>query len=286
MSFPKLIFFWCVIVLMASSASVLTRFCDIPATDIGFWRVFGAGLSLAPFALARTRRQSPSRIFSPGTILTGSFLGVHFATWCWAIQNCSIANATLFIGLQPLMVPFIAHWIVGERINRWEAIGVLLAIAGTIWLGLRQFNTDINEFNGSAVAVISALFCATYIVLGRRFRRGQDAVAFGTGVFLVAAAVQAAASFAMHGGISVGSGRTVAALAGLVLLPTIGGHALMLFLLKYARPQLISFTIPAQFILATIAAVPIFGEIPPMWFYPGAATVLIGVAIGVAKAEV
>jgi len=32
-------------------------------------------------------------------------------------------------------------------------------------------------------------------------------------------------------------------------------------------------------------AIPLFKEVPPLWFYPGAALVLAGVILGIAKAE-
>ncbi len=285
MNFSKIILIWCVITVMASSAAILTRLCDIPASSIGFWRVFGAGLIMLPFAL-RFRLQNPQeRMFGLGIMITGIFLGAHFATWCWAIQKTSIANATLFVGLQPLMVPFIAHSLVKEKINKWETFGVILAALGTVWLTFQQLHVDRKDMPGILVSILTALICATYIVLGRKYRAGHHILVFSTGVFLVAAFVQALSSLAINGHVGIGDSRSVMALCALVLFPTIGGHALMMYLIRYAKPQLISFTIPAQFVLATIAAVPIFGEIPRLWFYPGAALIIAGVAIGILNTE-
>ena len=39
---------WLAITVLTSSAAILTRYCQIPATSIGFWRVLGAALVLLP----------------------------------------------------------------------------------------------------------------------------------------------------------------------------------------------------------------------------------------------
>jgi hypothetical protein len=38
---------WLAVTVLTSSAAILTRYCRIPATSVGFWRVAGAALILA-----------------------------------------------------------------------------------------------------------------------------------------------------------------------------------------------------------------------------------------------
>lgn len=246
---------------------------------------FGAAMILIPFAFFAKKHEPGFKIFTKGSILGGLFLGIHFSSWCWAIQHTTIANATLFIALQPLMVPFIAHWMIDERINCWELLGLLLALIGTIWLSWGQLKFTPDQLSGTFVAIISAFFCAVYIVIGRKFRRSEDAISFSAAIFTVAAMVQAFFALILNGGFSVPNSKTALALAALILFPTIGGHAMMIYLLKYARSQLIAFNIPAQFVLASLVAIPIFGEKPALWFYPGAVMIISGVAVALAKSE-
>jgi drug/metabolite transporter (DMT)-like permease len=285
MSRSKIISLWTIITLLTSSTSILTRYADVSAASIGFWRVFGAGMLLLPFAIHIARKQNNVRFFTKGTLIAGLFLGVHLSTWSWGILHTSIANACLFIGLQPIITPVIARFLINERLNNWEKLAVLIAIAGAIWLSLFQFSASRSEFAGILVTFISAILCSTYFVFSRKYRSGRHVFLFTTEVFFVAALVQAAGAFLIDGSIQVGDSRSMLALAGLVLLPTIGGHFLAMYLLRYARPQLISFSIPTQFIIATLIAIPLFSEIPAAWFYPGAILVLTGVILGIAKAD-
>jgi len=273
---------WLMITLFASSSAVLTRYAEVPAASIGFWRVFGAGVILLPWWWQAWNAAGRPRPVSLGALLSGIALGIHFATWCWSIQHTSIANAALFIGLQPLIVPFIAHALIRERLNAWEIIGSLLALLGSLWIVGRQVAFARGDLAGSLVAMFSAAWCGVYFTFGRKYRGRQHVMLFSVPVYFVAAAVQALAGVVISGGIHVGRGATPLALLALILIPTVGGHTLAMYLLRHAKAQTLSLSVPAQFAIAVVAAWLLFGEAPSPWFYPGAALVLAGVILGVA----
>jgi drug/metabolite transporter (DMT)-like permease len=276
---------WLAVTVLTSSAAILTRYCRIPATSIGFWRVLGAALILLPWWLIAWRREGQPAVFTRGASLAGAFLGLHFATWAWALQHTTIANAMLFIGLQPLLAPFVARPLLGERLNRWEGLACLLACLGMVWILGRQFSMGREQAAGSLMALASAGLCACYFVLTRKYRRTQHALLFTLPVYLTAAAVQAAAGLILDGGIHIGSPGTRLALLGLILLPTVGGHTLAIFLLRHVKSQMVALSIPAQFILASGAALFLFGETPTAWFLAGAGIVMTGVVLGVLKSD-
>lgn len=99
----------------------------------------------------------------------------------------------------------------------------------------------------------------------------------------MAAGVQAVAGFAQDGRIAVGDTGTKLALLGLILFPTVGGHTLAIYLLRHVKSQMVTLSIPAQFVLGTTAAAFLFGEKPSVWLIGGAVMVLGGVVLGVQK---
>lgn len=292
-----MIWVWLAVTVLTSSAAILTRYCRIPATSIGFWRVLGAALVLLPWWYMVWRQERRPAVFflEPGCkvgwgllfgpALAGVFLGLHFATWAWALQHTTIANAVLFIGLQPLLAPFVARPLLGERLNRWEGLACLLACLGMVWIVARQLAYGREQLAGSMVALGSAFLCACYFVLTRKYRRNQHALLFSFPAYLTAAAVQGVAGLAVDGGIRVGDANTRWALLGLVLLPTVGGHTLAIYLLRHVKSQMVTLSIPAQFILATGAAFWLFRETLSPSFVAGAVLVLAGVVLGVLKSE-
>jgi len=280
-----IIWVWLVVTVLTSSAAILTRYCRIPASSIGFWRTAGAALILLPWWLMVWRRERRPAILTIGPVVAGAFLGLHFATWCWALQHTTIANAMLFIGLQPLLSPFVARALLGERLNRRELLACLLACLGMAWILGQQLNYSVGMLAGSMMALGSAFLCACYFVVTRKYRREQHALLFTLPAFLTATAVQAIAGLVLDGGIFVGDANTRLALLGLVLLPTVGGHTLMIYLLRHVKSQMAALSIPAQFILATGTAVMLFHETPSLWFIAGALLVLVGVVLGVLASE-
>ena len=276
---------WGLAVLFGSSSSVLTRYAQgMPAASIGFWRTFGASLFLLPFLLRVWRDAGRPRVFTLGTLLVGILFGLHFATWSWVLvlPGFTIANAMLFIGLQPLMAPWIARPLLGERLGRSEIVGCALACAGMLWIFLPQLLRDHGQAVGSAVTLLSAFLSAAYIVFTRKYRANTHVVVFSFAVFAVASVVQAAVAFVLNGGISLGSTWTQrAAVFALVLLPTIGGHTLSMFLLRHVKSQMMTFSIPTQFVIGTLLAMLLFAERPRPGFWLGTALVLAGVVLGI-----
>lgn len=281
----RAILIWLFATLLASSAAILTRYAKVPASSVGFWRVLGAACVLSPWCFAAWRRDGRPPVFTRGTTLVGILLGLHFATWSWALQHTTVANAVLFVGLQPLMAPFLARPLLGERLNRGELVGCLVACLGMVWILGGQFRSGREDLAGSAVAFVSAFLCAGYFVLTRKYRARRNALVFGVPVYLTAAAVQACTGLLLDGGIRVGDGPTRLALLGLILLPTVGGHTLAIFLLRHISSQMMTLSVPSQFILSSLAAAALFGERPSLAFAAGAVIVLAGVVLGVTSAN-
>ena len=275
---------WLLMMLFQASAAPMTRIAyPLPASSIGFWRVLGAVAVLAPWWL-RARRAAPCHKLLPGgAILAGFCLGAHFATWCWSLQpgRTTIANAVLFVGMQPLLTPFLGRWLCGDRITAREVAGTAVACAGMAWILGGHVMLTPDQLPGSLVALLSMVFCAAYLALGRRYRGEGPVLLFVVPVYLAAAATQAVAALAINGGVVGGDGRTTLVLAALVLVPTVGGHTLAMLLLRRTTAHVIALSVPAQFVLNTIAAVFLFGEVPSGWFYPGAALVTAGVVAAV-----
>ena len=285
MSLPFSYFIWGLSVLLGSSSSILTRLeSGVPASSIGFWRVAGAALLLAPWAFHVWIREGRPRVFTAGVLLTGLLFGLHFATWSWVLvlPGFTIANAMLFIGLQPLMAPWIARPLLGERLTPREIAGCVIACLGMAWIFLPQLLRDHGQAVGSAVTLLSAFLCAAYFVLTRKYRVRTHVMLFSVGVFTVAAAVLAATALLLNGHISIGeTTKQRLAILGLVLLPTIGGHVLAMFLLRHVKSQMATLSIPTQFVIGTLVAMPLFGEYPVRAFWLGAVLVMVGVVLGI-----
>jgi len=121
-----------------------------------FLACLGAALVLLPWWFREWGKQRKPAVFSVGSSLAGIFLGLHFATWAWALQHTTIANAMLFIGLQPLLAPFVARPLLGERLNRWEGMACALACLGMVWILGRQLAYGSEQLAGVVLGVLKS----------------------------------------------------------------------------------------------------------------------------------
>ncbi len=281
----RAVLLWSVITMLTASAAILIRYCDIPAASIGFWRAFGAAAVLLPWWYVVWRRDRTQAPFSRGACLTGIFFGLHFASWAWAVQHTTIANAMLFIGIQPLLAPLVARPLLGERLTRWEGVACLLACSGMVLILGQHLTTGREALPGAIVAFVSAFLCACYFVLARKYRRTRHALLFSVPVYLTAAVVQALAGVMLDGGVYIGDRGSQLALLALILFPTVGGHTLMMYLLRHVKSQMITLSVPAQFLIGSTVAFFLFGELPRAGFLAGAVVVLAGVVLGVVMSE-
>ena len=126
--------------LATSTAAILIRFAqdDAPSLVIAAWRMCLATLILAPLTLLRYRRELGS--IDPGNlrllVLSGLFLAAHFATWISSLQYTSVASAVVLVATNPLWVALFSLLFLKEKLNRQVGIGMLVALAGGLLIGL------------------------------------------------------------------------------------------------------------------------------------------------------
>jgi drug/metabolite transporter (DMT)-like permease len=150
------------------------------------------------------------------------------------------------------------------------------------WILGGQILVTPDQLPGSLMALLSMVCCAFYLSFGRKHRESGNILLFSVPVYAAAAAAQALFALVLDGGVFAGSGHTTwIALAALAVIPTVGGHTLTLTLLRRTTAHTVALSVPAQFVLNTIVAVPLFGERPDAWFYPGAALVTAGVLLAI-----
>src|SRR5512135_675776 len=95
-------------ILAASSASIFIRFAqqDAPSLIIAAYRLTLATLILAPFALSKKRQELMMLGWRrAGLILiSGVFLGLHFATWITSLRYTSVPSSAVLVSTSPLWV--------------------------------------------------------------------------------------------------------------------------------------------------------------------------------------
>lgn len=151
--------------------------------DAAFWRVLIGAIALAILFGVQRKRIIPRKSdfeFGHGWIwLPGIAFGFDFWAWHWSFEHTTVANSTLLANTSILWVTLFAWAVWKERITTRFVAGALAAFVGMAVLmlssGSRITPNDGNPVFGDILALITAVFYATYQLSIKRYRREHSA---------------------------------------------------------------------------------------------------------------
>ena len=130
---------------------------------------------------------------------------------------------------------------------------------------------------GDALALIGAAFIAGHWLTGRAARRNLPALGFMTFVYGVTALFLLLIS-PLAGGLRV-TGESLYGIVVLAVACTLGGHALMTYLLGFVSADVVSFALLAEPIGAAVWALALFHEQVTFPLLVGGLTVIVGLML-------
>ncbi len=187
---------WTAFIVVARASATGAHGGTLTPLDIAFARIVGASLVLLPLGAWLVRRQRlpgwlglsplPFRVTAQIGVLGGLLYALLAYT---GFFYAPAAHASVLLpGSLPLWTALLAIGVLGERIGRARALGLVLIVAGDLLVGgaslLRAF--DGGEVWKGDLLFMAAAFCwSSYSVLVRR--HGLDAVKATTAITVFAA---------------------------------------------------------------------------------------------------
>jgi len=284
-------------ILAVSAASILIKFAQesVPSLVIAAYRLTIASLVLAPIAITRNRGElrALSRPDLRLTILSGTFLALHFASWISSLQFTSVASSVVLVTTTPLWVALLSPLVLHERITRAIVIGMVLALAGGILVGISDscsWSAGLQcpslgdfvhgeAFLGNFLALFGAWMAAGYILAGRRVRAHMSLIPY---IFVVYGAGAVVEIIIMRSASLPAFGYPPEAYLWLILLalvPQLIGHSTFNWALGYLPASLVSIALLGEPVGSIILAYFILGQTPGPINLFGCALILAGIFI-------
>jgi len=152
---------------------IFVRLSELAPIATGFYRLFLA-LPLLFFWMRFETRATPAKIAWLPALLPLAVPGALFAGdiffWHWSIATTSVANATLFANLAPVIVAIGAWLYLRERITLAFIIGLALAMAGAALLVGASATLGGSHVLGDFLGLVTACFFGSYVVAVARLR--------------------------------------------------------------------------------------------------------------------
>jgi drug/metabolite transporter (DMT)-like permease len=264
-------------VSVSSTSLVIRSVATVPALVLAFWRMFTASGMLWSYSVVRPAGKLSS-VNKKRIIFAGIFLGCHFACFFLGVRNTSIANATLLGCMAPIFTVFISIF-QKKKINKMTYVGLVIALVGGGIIQSGDISLNNANLFGNSIALLSALFIAITFVLAEQIRQETDNVAYGRSLFFVASiTVLLIATMAGDSILDFKAGD-IPWFLFLGLVPSLFGHNLLNYAVKYITPTAVSSVPLGEPIIASIFGLLLFGEAIPIGAILGGPIVLIGVYI-------
>jgi len=162
---------------------------DIPPIALSFWRHLIAFAMILPFVIPHMKTdRSAIRAGIPAIVIMGALLAAGNTLVYYAIMYTTVTNAALINAGVPVATVAFSWLVLRDVINRWQAIGILLAFTGIAIVATKaRMGVLLNlEFGlGDLFMLLSVVCWAMYMVM---LKRGRISVAPLTLLFVLTAA--------------------------------------------------------------------------------------------------
>jgi len=265
----------------ASTAVILIRASTEHPFLVASFRLLLSALALSPLFFHEARQVPGAAVRQQmgWAALPALALAVHFMSWIIGARMTLVTNASLVVNLTPIVMPFFLWLFYRERVNRWEVAGTVCTLAGLVLLSASALQLSPTYFWGDLICLGSMVAMACYLALGRRNGGRVRLWLYLVPLYGIAGLICLACALVVVNPIKAYAVDNLLYILGLALIPTIFGHSLLNYALRHFRGQVVSVANLAQPIFAGLFGFLLFGELPPLIFYPAAALILTGVGV-------
>ena len=271
-----------VAVLAVSFAAIFIRLSNAHPISIAFYRMFFSTLTLL-FFIPYYKDEIKSLNKKDWLVLlsAGIFLAVHFASWISSLNYTSVASSVVLVTAHPLVVSWISGWHLDEKTSKKAYLAIIVALFGVFVMTYSDYSVTPTALFGDFLAIIGMFAVAAYIIRGREMRKRMSVVPYSFIVYGFSTVFLAIFSIGFSTSFKIYPPREYLLFLALALIPTMFGHTLYNWALKYVRAKVVSISLLGEPIGSSILAFFILSEIPPYLTIIGAAITLFGIYLSV-----
>ncbi|MDB5074630.1 MAG: hypothetical protein JWO42_809 [Chloroflexi bacterium] len=265
--------------IAVSFSAILIKVSTAPSLVIATYRLAMTTLLLLP--LMRGSRLAALRALDRRTlgliVLSGTLLAIHFASWTASLRYTSVASSVLFVTIHPAIVAIAAFTLFAERSSRLAILGIVLTLVGSGVVAGGDIRLGGDAVRGDLLALLGAVVFAGYLLIGRGTRQSMDNIGYSVPVYGVCAVALTLFSVVFGQSLAAVSGRDLLIFFGLALIPTLGGHLLYNWALRYVPAAVVSVSFLGEPVGAAILAWLLLGQHIAVSTLIGGAIILVGI---------
>ncbi len=273
-----------------STASVFIRYAqrEAPSLVIAAYRLGIATLLITPLALTRHRHElrRVTRRDVGWALLSGLFLGLHFAAWISSLDYTSVMASVVLVTTSPLWVALASALLLREPLRRATMAGLVLTVVGGVLIAVGGESTTDgqNPLWGDFLALVGGWAVAGYWLIGRSLRARLTVIpytwlVYGTAALVLWGVVVAGNVAGMGLPVTGYPAETYLWFVLLAVVPQLMGHSSFNYALAHLSAVYVSVATLGEPVGSAVLAVILLGEIPTLMQVIGAALIMAGILV-------
>lgn len=266
-----------VAVLAISWGGPLARMADAAPLAVAAWRMTFAATLVLPLVAVGSGGW-PTRGDRVWALVAGLFLGLHFGLWIPSLWLTTVSASVVLVATAPLFVLLASPAVLGVPIQARSLASFTLALTGVAFIVGGDFILSPRALVGDLLALGGAVAAAGYLVVGKKLRPQVALLPYLAVVYSAAAVALWVAVLALGVDPWPSAATTWPLLAAMAIGPTLVGHSLLNWALKYYQAFQVNLVVLLEPLLASLLAWAVLKEVPPVHVVPGAGLVLVALA--------
>ncbi|MFD2444335.1 DMT family transporter [Bacillus sp. CGMCC 1.16607] len=243
-------------VISVSTSAILVKFSTSPAGVIAFYRLFLSVILLLPLFL--TRYVSELRLITKRdwifSMIAGIFLALHFILWFESLNYTSVASSTVLVTLQPLFAFVGTYFFFKEKISFMTIISGIIAILGSVIISWGDFRVSGSALFGDFLALIACALVTVYLMFGQDVRKRVSLITYTFIVYSFSSITLFIYVLVRNESFIPKQSSDWIYFFLLALIPTLLGHSLFNWVIKWISTSMISMAILFEPVGAIILA--------------------------------
>lgn len=248
-------------IIAISFSSIFIRWSDANVSVIAMYRLYFTDLLLLPLAIRYYRElfRIPPRVWLM-LFISGLMLALHFLLWMGSLRLTTVASSTVILTLEPIMVVIGSYFLFKTQTNRYMIIGMAMAVVGSVAIGFGDFRLSGTALQGDMLSFFGTIAVAVHMLISKHIRSYMEALIYNFWVFFMAASVLAVYNLVNHIPFTGYEARDWGVFWLLALVPTLFGHYLFNWLLKYMNAGAVSMAVLGEPVFSSLLAFWLLGE--------------------------
>lgn len=268
-------------VIAVSASAIFVKFSSAPSGVIAFYRLLFSVLFMLPIFLMKNVKDLlliSKRDWLFAT-LAGVFLAFHFILWFESLNYTSVASSTVLVTLQPLFAFIGTYLFFKERFSLKAMICALLAIIGSVIISWGDFRISGTALYGDILALMACALVTAYLMFGQSVRKRISLITYTFVVYSISSVVLLLYVLIVGESLYPYPKSEWMNFILLALIPTLLGHSLFNWAVKWISTSIISMAILFEPVGATILAYYLLSEKVLITQLIGGSIVIVSISV-------